>query len=1223
MIPISVFSRTFRWCVAAVICAASAVPLIAQTASHPQAQTETKQQAQKKFAQLPLSFEPNQGQTDRSVQFLAHSAAATIYLAGTDAVISRFPTELEKHGPTMDQSQSVVRMHLLGATEQPVAMTEGVLPGKVNYLSGNDRSRWYTNIPTYSGIRLQSVYPGIDLRYYGQGGTLEYDFIVAPQQSADKVRMTFEGATPHVEKNGDLVLTAQSGEPFRFDKPAAYQTIDGKRMEVPAQFQLAKNGEVNFELGAYDHSRELVIDPTLVYLGAVGTGIQQITLNQMTVDSKGEIFLIGTTNDATFPVTSNAYQKVCGPTKGNSGQVTYYGGYCPSGGGGENAAFVTKLSADGTTLVYSTYLSGQSGTEQGSAIAVDAAGVAYLLGTTGSNDFPITSDAFQKNCLAYYGVFGGPNIVSCDGNYNGGGTEYTIGNQDAFFSKLSADGSSLLYSSFLGGTGPVYPNFIGLDGAGNIYLSGQVNVFSAADIAGCGAQCGPNSQGQVQFNGVTSSGYMTASAAIDQYNNPTRINTVAFLSKFSNDGHTLLYGTFFGDNQTAVDVVPTTAAMGTNGIAFLGGYTQATNFPVTTGALKSACVQPQTGYGGRYCGTYDGYVAAIDTTKSGAASLVYSTRLGGKAQTQGSNTPDEEVLGLFADSSNNVFVTGYTFESTFTMAQTGYQTACPNNTGNIDPSATGYIDRCDSAYLLKLDPTGTKILAGTFFAAPYLRSAETIGNGVRVDSRGNVLLYGKGSNYGLQFPFLNPLQTDTQPSNLLMVAAFSSDLKHLLFSTLFGDPAHLDHNQNVAGGMALDANDNVYFTGDTTDTDFATTAGTYVTAQATGAGHHPFFAKITKILQPTQTTLTAPATAATGRTMTLKAVVVGLYQSTPAATGTVTFTATSTTTSKAITLGTGSLDSTGTATASVTVPVVDSYTVVASYGADNTYDTSVSSSSALTVITPLAAKVSLTASASSVNSGSAVTFTATVSNSAGSSPVPSGSVTFLDGSTTLGTGTITNGTATYSTSSLSVGTHSITAQYGGDSNFASATSTAVSETVNAATISLSASPSSLTITAGQSGTVTITATPVGAYSGTVSFSCGTAITHTSCAFSPTTLTFNNGTTAQSTTLTLNTNVAALHVPQLPGQHRNPAEPLEAGLIAGFSLLALTGRRSAQRKLRGMFLLAAFSIATLTIGMTGCGGGSAANSTPKGSYTLPVTASVSGSTVTLNLTVNVQ
>ncbi len=142
----------------------------------------------------------------------------------------------------------------------------------------------------------------------------------------------------------------------------------------------------------------------------------------------------------------------------------------------------------------------------------------------------------------------------------------------------------------------MYPNTIALDSTGNIYLAGQVAVFDPVTLAGC-QSCGPNSQGGLQFTGITSSGYMTGSAALNQSNNATDINAAVFVSKFTNDGNTLLYGTFFGDNTDAADVVPTTAAVGANGIVFVGGYTLAKNYPVTSGALKAACTQPSSGYG--------------------------------------------------------------------------------------------------------------------------------------------------------------------------------------------------------------------------------------------------------------------------------------------------------------------------------------------------------------------------------------------------------------------------------------------------------------------------------------------------------------------------------------------------------------------------------------------------------------------------------------------------
>ena len=1248
---------------------------------------------QSDYARLPLGFEPNRGQTDAQVQFMARTPQATVFLTGPDAVIKTSDFTRDSHGQAQLAGSASVRMHLASAKASPSAATEQPLTGTVNYLRGNDASQWQQQIPTFGGVRLAQVYPGIDLRYHGRAGQLEYDFVVAPGADAAAVKLQFQGASAQIEANGNLLLPMGHGADLRFDKPVAYQVVDGWQVPVAARFELAANRDVSFRVGAYDHTRELVIDPTLIYLGTLASGIGQTNVSQVTVDSAGSLYLIGTTNETTFPTTTGAYQTVCGPANATAAanNVTY----CNNSN--YTSAFITKLSADGTKLVYSTFLSGHGGVEGGSGIAVDSAGVAYLLGYTASNDFPITSDAFQSSCgpgqPPGFRLNPVPPTSQCNNFHNGGGTEYTINGPEAFFAKLSSSGSSLLYASYLGGTLPVYPTATALDSAGNWYLYVQTALRPANDLYGTGG-------GNVQYPGISSSGYQTV-ALPGSY-----VDNGGALSKFSNDGHTLLYGTFFGDTAKNFAVLPQSMAVGANGIVFTGGVSNSVNLPTTPGVIKQSCTTPNSDGS---CQNSDGFVAAFDTTKAGAASLVYSTRLGGTG-VQGSNIPETEVLGLQADGSNDVFATGYTFDHTFPVGTGGFQATCPN----YDATQSTY-DYCDSAYAIKINPTGTKVLNGTFLNDPRFRSPESVGYNIRLDSKGQIYVYGRSNDGAGSFPTLSPLQS-YKGGNQLFIATFSADFSRLLFSTRFGNPSYVDHSVAPAGGMVLDSSDNIYFAGTTNDTTFAGTAGTYNTATTTGAGNHPFFAKLSKVLQPTTTAVTLPTTAvAAGNNLTLKASVLGTLQSTPVATGTVAFAYTNTT--PATVAGTAMLDANGTATLTTAAPAAGTYAVVASYGGDNTYDVSSSTSASLTVSNPVtpaivltpspaagkidtnftftavltsssgvpsgtvyfmdgsntlgstalaggtasysavlslgthsitarysgdstftavssaAQSVSVTAytpsvtlssSAASVIFGTSVTLTATVGTS-GTALVPSGTVTFLDGTTTLGTGTLKSGIATYTTSALATGTHSLTAVYGGDGNFTTLTSAAFLQTIVGPTVALTASPTSLTIQSGSSGTVTLTATPTGALTGTVTFSCGTVPQHTSCMFSPTTLSFNASSMAQTTTLSFATNVAALDLPAGPLRRRHgEPEALAAGLFLPLGLLGLLRRRSGVGAWKRTGLLLLLLAASLGVfGLSGCGSQGAVNTAAKGTYSVSVTATVNGGTATLPISVTVQ
>ena len=402
------------------------------------------------YDQLPLSFEPNVGQTSPQVQWLSRGPEYTLFLTGPDAVLElNKVVPAAKPGDSVKINSSVLRMNLLGGSLTSSSAGEELQSGKVNYFTGNDKANWHPDVSVYGRVRLHQVYPGIDLTYYGHQGQLEYDFIVAPGADAAAIHVRFDGATPQLAGNGDLVLPVNGNE-VRFHQPVVYQTMDGKRHPVEGAFQMAKNDEVSFHLGPYDRSRELVIDPTLVYTGTFGTASESDAPAGMAVDAQGELIITGTTLDDNFPATSGAYQTSCGPV---SATDTSNGVFrCATGDqpGAMSSAYVMKLSADGTQLVYATYLHGITGWERGAAVQADAAGNAVVIGQTASADFPLVdapSIPQMSLCQPIYptslaGTIIGPPQENCSGYFDGGGTEWTIQGPSGFISKLSADGSS-------------------------------------------------------------------------------------------------------------------------------------------------------------------------------------------------------------------------------------------------------------------------------------------------------------------------------------------------------------------------------------------------------------------------------------------------------------------------------------------------------------------------------------------------------------------------------------------------------------------------------------------------------------------------------------------------------------------------------------------------------------------------------------------------------------
>jgi hypothetical protein len=373
------------------------------------------------YSRLPMSFEPSGGQADSRVNYLARGSGYALLLTPSGGILS-----LRAAGKT---SPSKMTIKLVGGN--PAAQAEGLeaLPGKSNYLLGNDPSKWRTNVANFARVRYSEVYPGVDIVYYGNQRQLEYDLVVHPGADAHAIQLGFDGVqSMRIAPDGDLLLGVAGGE-VRQHKPVIYQEADGIRQPVEGRYIRKGSWRIAFEVGTYDVARRLVIDPRLTYstyLGgpALAGGAQETGL-AIAADSSGNAYVTGWTAATDFPVK---------------------GAVQPLKGVGQNV-FVTKLNASGTALVYSTYLGGSNSADQGRGIAVDSSGNAWVVGQTNSANFPVTPTALQTVQDA------------------GGGS---------FVTQLNAAGDGLVYSTYLSSdkTSSTLATAVALDSAGKAYVTG-------------------------------------------------------------------------------------------------------------------------------------------------------------------------------------------------------------------------------------------------------------------------------------------------------------------------------------------------------------------------------------------------------------------------------------------------------------------------------------------------------------------------------------------------------------------------------------------------------------------------------------------------------------------------------------------------------------------------------------------------------------------------------
>lgn len=619
------------------------------------------------FMKFPLNFEANHGQTDRSVNFIARGSAYTLFLTPTESVMVL--QQRQGTGSAADQNdfkamteltpvkQSVVRMKLEGANPTPSVEGLEKLPGIVNYFIGNDREKWRTKIPTYAKVHYKDAYSGIDVAYYGKQGRLEYDFIVSPGADPNQIKLAFEGASDiRVAESGDLLITTALGE-VRMQKPVVYQLekdehktlIAGNYIVSPSKPQTS-----TIQVAAYDPRKPLIIDPVVDYLTYLG-GKENDGNTRIAVDTLGNAYVSGLTKSLDFPATSGAFDTSFNANPICPG-ITATNTDCPDplvpSVDLNIDRFVAKINPTAAATMYVTYVGG-TGNEGGfSPIAVDSSGNAYIAGQTRSTDFPVTPGAFQTS------LHHGP---SCLPSSNCGA--------DGFVTKLDSTGSSLVYSTYFGGSTGDGVHGLRVDTAGFAYVTGD---FSSGDfpitpgafssVFGRGLLAKLNQTGTALVwstrMGLAGSGFHEGQAiALDSGGNVIVIggtqtatmpivgaiqpayggNSDAFLWKFSSTGTTLMFSTFLGGS--GVDWGYGVAVDASNNI-YVTGYTQSPNFPTTAGA-----------YDQTHNGDSDIFVAKLP---SNGAPLTYSTFLGGSANEENRSDVVVDAAGQAHVSANSV-----------------------------------------------------------------------------------------------------------------------------------------------------------------------------------------------------------------------------------------------------------------------------------------------------------------------------------------------------------------------------------------------------------------------------------------------------------------------------------------------------------------------------------------------------------------------------------------